>query len=470
MQPQGHLQVVVAPRRPRPRSAGRARRAALAARPRRARRVGARARGAVLPPRPRARAARPPRAAATPTAVGFGGGQAVLVRDDVLDRRQRAAQRRRRARLLSSPWTRASRRHTVAARARRCVCMHGFTDTWRTWELVLPALEREHDVLAPTLPGHAGGRRSQASSTAPRSPTRSSARWTKPGFATAHIAGNSLGGYLALQLAARGRARVGRRARAGRRLGDGGRRRSASTPEYFADAARGARRPGRAHADAIVSTPEGRRQATQSFATNFEHIPAELLAHMMRGVAACTVRGRCSSTRCARGYELDAERIDVPGAHRVGHRRPVARVAVGGGALPRGVAAARRLGRARRDRPLPPARRAARDGAADPGLHRALAGPDGKTRRAAMRRPDDDRILAGIHQGRLPRLPRLPNAWPDGEFPLWFRGTSPLAASTSARPISTVTQDRTTPFPRFAQPSSRLPGWEGQVPKFHPHG
>jgi len=37
------------------------------------------------------------------------------------------------------------------------VALHGFTDTWRTWELVLPALERRHDVLAPTLPGHAGG-------------------------------------------------------------------------------------------------------------------------------------------------------------------------------------------------------------------------------------------------------------------------------------------------------------------------
>ncbi len=37
------------------------------------------------------------------------------------------------------------------------VCLHGFTDTWRTWELVLPWLERDHDVLAPTLPGHAGG-------------------------------------------------------------------------------------------------------------------------------------------------------------------------------------------------------------------------------------------------------------------------------------------------------------------------
>jgi pimeloyl-ACP methyl ester carboxylesterase len=29
--------------------------------------------------------------------------------------------------------------------------LHGFTDTWRTWELVLPALGRHHDVL----PGNA---------------------------------------------------------------------------------------------------------------------------------------------------------------------------------------------------------------------------------------------------------------------------------------------------------------------------
>ena len=27
-------------------------------------------------------------------------------------------------------------------------------DTWRTWELMLPMLERQHDVLALTLPGH----------------------------------------------------------------------------------------------------------------------------------------------------------------------------------------------------------------------------------------------------------------------------------------------------------------------------
>jgi pimeloyl-ACP methyl ester carboxylesterase len=37
------------------------------------------------------------------------------------------------------------------------VVLHGFTDTWRTWEPVLPALERRFEVFAPTLAGHAGG-------------------------------------------------------------------------------------------------------------------------------------------------------------------------------------------------------------------------------------------------------------------------------------------------------------------------
>ena len=41
------------------------------------------------------------------------------------------------------------------------------------------------------------------------------------------------------------------------------------------------------HADAIVASPEGRRRATQFTTARFEHIPAELLAHQIRGAAAC---------------------------------------------------------------------------------------------------------------------------------------------------------------------------------------
>ena len=84
--------------------------------------------------------------------------------------------------------------------------MHGFTDTWRTWDLVLPALEREHDVLAPTLAGHAGGRALEGEFSAATLPDALERAMDEAGFATAHIAGNSLGGFLALQLAARGRA------------------------------------------------------------------------------------------------------------------------------------------------------------------------------------------------------------------------------------------------------------------------
>ena len=46
------------------------------------------------------------------------------------------------------------------------------------------------------------------------------------------------------------------------------------------------------HAEAIVATPEGRRRATRVHHRNFEHIPAELLAHQMRGAAALRRRSR----------------------------------------------------------------------------------------------------------------------------------------------------------------------------------
>ena len=46
--------------------------------------------------------------------------------------------------------------HRGGGLAHRSCSLHGFINTWRTWELVLPALEARHDVLAPTLAGHAG--------------------------------------------------------------------------------------------------------------------------------------------------------------------------------------------------------------------------------------------------------------------------------------------------------------------------
>src|SRR5919199_5789871 len=69
--------------------------------------------------------------------------------------------------------------------------LHGFTDTWRTWELVLGALERRHDVLAPTLAGHAGGPGVDAALGDDTLADAVERAMDEAGWETAHIAGNS---------------------------------------------------------------------------------------------------------------------------------------------------------------------------------------------------------------------------------------------------------------------------------------
>ena len=192
------------------------------------------------------------------------------------------------------------------------LCLHGFTDTWRTWELVLPALARRHDVLAPTLLGHAGGPPLAGAVDAALLPDAIERAMDDAGFDTAHIAGNSLGGYLALQLAARGRARsVVAFAPAGGWAGG-----DESWKETLDFYPRGCRsRCGRPvpHADALPGRREkGRRLATLYTTTNFEHIPAALLAHQMR--RRRELRRVVPMVDYARreGYSLEAERIACP--------------------------------------------------------------------------------------------------------------------------------------------------------------
>jgi pimeloyl-ACP methyl ester carboxylesterase len=86
--------------------------------------------------------------------------------------------------------------------------IHGFTDTWTTWKPVLAGLEARHEVFAPTLPGHHGAE-TVARGTRVQDTLFADAlerHLDDLGIERAHIAGNSLGGWLALVLAARGRA------------------------------------------------------------------------------------------------------------------------------------------------------------------------------------------------------------------------------------------------------------------------
>jgi pimeloyl-ACP methyl ester carboxylesterase len=189
------------------------------------------------------------------------------------------------------------------------LCLHGFLDTWRTWELVLPALERRHEVLAPTLPGHAGG-------AALPEPLEGDALvrlvegvLDDAGFERAHIVGNSLGGYLGLRLAALGRAEsVVALAPAG-----GWAEQDRSWVDVIAnqrDLQQGLE-PFVPHAETIVATEEGRRRVTELVVERFEHIPAELLAHQLRGAARCAAAPMVDLA-LREGWTLDAEAIDCP--------------------------------------------------------------------------------------------------------------------------------------------------------------
>jgi pimeloyl-ACP methyl ester carboxylesterase len=190
------------------------------------------------------------------------------------------------------------------------VCLHGFTDTWRTWELVLPELERHHDVLAPTLPGHAGGPPLTGEVGYGLIADAIERAMDDAGFETAHIVGNSLGGYVALQLAARGRATsvVALAPAGGWARGDESYR---ETLGFFATV-QDQLRAAAPHATAILASADGRRRATRFITTNFEHIPAELLAHQMLGVASCEGVRPMIEYAIREGYRLDAERITCP--------------------------------------------------------------------------------------------------------------------------------------------------------------
>ena len=190
------------------------------------------------------------------------------------------------------------------------VLLHGFMDTWRTWELVLPRLERRHEVLAPTLPGHAGGPPLEGEVSGAFLADAVEAAMEEAGWRSADLAGNSLGGFVALQLAARGRARsVVAFAPAGGWAADDASWRETLRLQAAMREAAAAAAP---HADALVASEAGRRRATLLISERFAHIPAELLAHQMVGVARCEGAEAMLAAAAREGYRLDAARIDCP--------------------------------------------------------------------------------------------------------------------------------------------------------------
>jgi len=85
--------------------------------------------------------------------------------------------------------------------------IHGLGLSWRSWKPVLPMLTRAHDVIALDVPGFG-----TASPLHDQTPTVAAltdaveAELDRSDLDRVHVAGNSLGGWIALELARRGRA------------------------------------------------------------------------------------------------------------------------------------------------------------------------------------------------------------------------------------------------------------------------
>lgn len=169
------------------------------------------------------------------------------------------------------------------------VLLHGITATATIWRRVVPLLAPYHDTVALTAPGHHGGDpwpegvRHGIGAIA----DDVERRLDELGFETAHVAGNSMGGWLALELARRGRARTVTA------LSPGG-----SAAAGSEDLARLSRKLERMVKDVrrfdrllpfVARRPRLRRQALLLNAEHGERVsPADFLASA-RGTGGCTV-------------------------------------------------------------------------------------------------------------------------------------------------------------------------------------
>jgi pimeloyl-ACP methyl ester carboxylesterase len=87
------------------------------------------------------------------------------------------------------------------------VLLHGFGSTWHQWTPVLPFLLKHHRVIVPTLPGHFGGVDVKGKASPGAIADALVAQLRARGITQAHVVGQSLGGYIAVEVARRGLAR-----------------------------------------------------------------------------------------------------------------------------------------------------------------------------------------------------------------------------------------------------------------------
>lgn len=169
--------------------------------------------------------------------------------------------------------------------------IHGFTDTWRAWTAVLGELVPFFEVIAPTLHGHFGGPPMpeidvQKPDAMERFTDIFEQRMDELGIGTAHIAGNSLGGGIALQLAKRGRARsvVGLAPAGGMEVGD---RAEALRIKRQFKRLQASSRAAAPYVERIMRSSNRRRIALRDIVQMGNQVPAEAAIRMTRASIRC---------------------------------------------------------------------------------------------------------------------------------------------------------------------------------------
>jgi pimeloyl-ACP methyl ester carboxylesterase len=168
------------------------------------------------------------------------------------------------------------------------VLIHGFSGTRALWQPVLEPLEARHDVLAVTLAGHVGGPEIAPEQVSlPALVDAVERDMDEAGFDSAHLVGNSLGGWIALELARRGRARsvVGISPAGGWVAGtpDERRLRNLFRRNHRFGSALGSR------AEKLLRRPRLRHLLLRDAVAHGELIPPAAAAAMLRDSVACPI-------------------------------------------------------------------------------------------------------------------------------------------------------------------------------------
>jgi pimeloyl-ACP methyl ester carboxylesterase len=193
------------------------------------------------------------------------------------------------------------------------VLIHGFTATWRCWLPVLGLLAPRFEVIAPTLHGHDGGPTPPViARTLAHAADHFELLLDELEVGTAHLAGNSMGGALALELAKRGRARSVVAISPGGGWEEYDKREVERIIRLFKRTQRSARATVKHH-ERLLARPGFRKIGMRDIMARGHLVPAEEAVLMTRSSIRCSVVEEVFATmRDGTGRVVDLDQVKAP--------------------------------------------------------------------------------------------------------------------------------------------------------------